>query len=129
MVTAIHRSDELSRSGTDRAPRAISHNHQIFSDDKADLKRKGLLRPIVNGRIRALTWKNDHGGLDMLGIIPSPAGIRFVKRDDEGELASAFVAYTHTRTMFGGHRKWFACPGPTASSMGPTPCGVGGAED
>jgi hypothetical protein len=79
--------------------------------DLADLRRMGLLRPVVNGRIKAITWKNDHGGLDMLGIVPSPRGIRFVKRDDQGKLAGLFVAYTHTPTMFGGFRKWFACPG------------------
>jgi hypothetical protein len=71
----------------------------------------GLLRPIVDGQIRAITWTNDHGGLDKLGIIPSAAGIRFVKRDDQGKLAGVFVAYTNTPTMFGGFRKWFACPG------------------
>jgi hypothetical protein len=81
------------------------------SIDLADLKRMGLLRPIVNGRMRAVTWKTDHGGLDKLGIIPSAQGVQFVKRDDEGKLAGLFVAYTHTPTMFGGHRKWFACPG------------------
>jgi len=75
------------------------------------LKRLGLLKPIVGGHIRAITWKNDHGGLDMLGIIPSPAGIRFVRRDDQGKLAGVFVPYTHTPTMFGGFRRWFACPG------------------
>jgi hypothetical protein len=78
---------------------------------RADLRRMGLLKPIVGGRIRAITWKNDQGGLDMLGIIPSSAGIRFVKRDDEGKLAGVFVSYTYTPTMFGGLRKWFACPG------------------
>jgi hypothetical protein len=66
------------------------------------LKRMGLLKPIVGGRIRAITWKNDHDGLDKLGIIPSARGIQFVKRDDEGKLAGLFVAYTHTPTMFGG---------------------------
>jgi len=30
------------------------------SIDLADLKRMGLLKPIVGGRIRAITWKNDH---------------------------------------------------------------------
>jgi len=71
----------------------------------------GLLKPIAGGRIRAITWKNDQGGLDELGIIPAPAGIRFAKRDDQGALAGLFVAYTYTTTMFGGFRKWFACPG------------------
>ena len=81
------------------------------SIDLADLKRMGLLKPIVGDRIRATTWKNDDGGLDMFGIIPSPGGIRFVKRDDQGKLAGTFVAYSHTPTMFGGFRKWFSCPG------------------
>jgi hypothetical protein len=71
----------------------------------------GLLKPIVGDRIRAISWKNDHDGCDKLGIIPSPRGIQFVKRDDQGKLAGLFVAYTYTPTMFGGHRKWFACPG------------------
>ena len=71
----------------------------------------GLLKPIVGGRIRAITWKNDHGGLDKLGVIPGPGGIRFAKRDDEGKLAGVFLAYISTRTMFGGYRMWFACPG------------------
>ena len=30
---------------------------------------------------------------------------------DQGKLARLFVAYTCTPTMFGGYRKWFACPG------------------
>jgi hypothetical protein len=42
--------------------------------DLADLKRMGLLKPIVGGRIRAITWKNDDDGLDKLSVIPSPAG-------------------------------------------------------
>jgi len=71
----------------------------------------GLLRPIVNGRIRAIAWKNDQGGLDKLGIIPSAKGIQFVKRDDEGKLAGLFVSYTYTTTQFRGFRRWFACPG------------------
>ena len=71
----------------------------------------GLLKPIVGGRIRAITWKRDDGGLDKLGIIPSARGIRFVKRDDEGKLAGLFVPYFYTPAMFGGYRKWFACPG------------------
>jgi len=70
-----------------------------------------LLKPIVDGRIRAITWKNDDGGFDKLGIIPSARGIQFVKRDGEGKLAGLFVAYACTATMFGGCRKWFACPG------------------
>jgi hypothetical protein len=71
----------------------------------------GLLKPIVGDRIRAITWKNDQGGLDKLGIIPSARGIQFVKRDDQGKLAGLFVAYTYTPTMFGGLRKWISCPG------------------
>ena|SRR5262245_39706462 len=58
-----------------------------------------------------MTWKNDHGGFDKLGIIPNARGIQFVKRDDQGKLAGLFVAYTYTPTMFGGVRRWFACPG------------------
>jgi len=71
----------------------------------------GLLKPIVRDRIKAITWKRADGGLDKLGIIPSARGIQFVKRDDQGKLAGLFVAYTCTPTMFGGCRKWFACPG------------------
>lgn len=84
---------------------------ELRSIDLADLKRMGLLKPIVDGRIRAITWKRDDGGLDKLGIIPSAKGIQFVKRDDEGKLVGFFVNYTYTPTMFGGFRKWFACPG------------------
>jgi len=79
--------------------------------DLADLKRMGLLKPIVGGRIKAIVWKNDQGGFDRLGIIPSARGIQFVKRDGEGKLAGLFVRYSYTCTMFGGYRKWFACPG------------------
>ena len=64
----------------------------------------------VGDHIKAITWKNDHGGLDKLGIIPSARGVQFVKRDDEGKLAGLFVVYTCTPTMFGGCRQWFACP-------------------
>jgi len=76
----------------------------------ADLKRMGLLNDIVGGRIRAITWKRDDGGLDKLGFIPNPRGIRFVKLDDEGKLAGLFAPYFYTPAMFGGYRKWFACP-------------------
>src|SRR5262249_1291038 len=98
--------------GSGRSPHldAASKCEHWRSIDLADLKRMGLLKPIVDGRVRAITWKNDHGGLDKLGIIPSARGVQFVKRDDEGKLAGLFVAYTCTRTMFGGYRKWFACP-------------------
>src|SRR5262249_41156629 len=81
------------------------------SIDLADLKRMELLEPIMGDRIRGIMWKNGHGGFDKLGIIPSARGIQFVKRDDQGKLAGLFVAYTWTPTMFGGYRKWFACPG------------------
>src|SRR5262245_37678469 len=37
------------------------------SPRQADLKRMGLLKPIVDGRIKAITWKRDDGGLDKLG--------------------------------------------------------------
>ena len=70
----------------------------------------GLLKPIVGGRIRAITWKRDDGGLDELRIIPSARGVQFVKRD-EGKLNGLLVTYFYTPTMFGGYRKWFACPG------------------
>jgi len=80
------------------------------SIDLSDLKRMGLLKPIVGGRIRAITWKRDDGGLDKLGFIPNPRGIRFVKLDDEGKLAGLFAPYFYTPAMFGGYRKWFACP-------------------
>jgi hypothetical protein len=49
--------------------------------------------------------------LDEFGIIPRARGIQFVKRDDQGKLAGLFVPYFYTPTMFGGYRKWFACPG------------------
>jgi hypothetical protein len=84
---------------------------QWRSIDLADLKRMGLLQPIVDGRFRAITWQNDRGGLDVLGIIPRAKGIQFVKRDDEGKLAGLFVSYTYTSTKFLGYRRWFACPG------------------
>src|SRR5262245_16146707 len=90
------------------APGKAEHWRAI---DLADLRRMGLLKPIVGGRIRAIRWKNADGGLHELGIIPAANGIRFVKRDGEGKLAGLFVAYTYTPTMFGSHHKWFACPG------------------
>src|SRR6516165_4543476 len=46
------------------------------SIDLADLKRMGLLKPIEGGRIRAITWKHADGGVDTLGVIPNPGGIR-----------------------------------------------------
>jgi hypothetical protein len=98
--------------GSGRSPHlgAASKCEHWRSIDLADLKRMELLKPIVGDRIRAITWTNDHGGFDRLGIIPSARGIQLVKRDDEGKLAGLFVAYTYTPTMFGGCRKWFACP-------------------
>src|SRR5215471_15421110 len=81
------------------------------SIDLVDLKRMGLLKPMVGGHVRSITWKHADGGVDTLGVIANPGGIRFIKRDDDGKLAGLFVAYTYTPTMFGGCRKWFACPG------------------
>ena len=98
----------LAATGGASAASKCEHWRSI---DLADLKRMGLLKPIVGDRIRAITWNNDYGGFDKLGIIPSARGIQFVKRDDQGKLAGLFVAYTYTPTMFGGYRKWFACPG------------------
>ena len=111
---------------------AASKCEQWRSIDLADLKRMGLLKPIVGGRIRAITWKNDHGGLDKLGVIPSAGGIRFVKRDDQGKLVGVFVAYTHTPrclAAFASGSHVLGAGGPPASSMVSTACGVGGAED
>ena len=69
----------------------------------------GLLKPIVGGRIRAITWKRDDGGLDELRIIPSARGVQFVKRD-EGKLNGLLVTYFYTPTMFGGYRKVVCMP-------------------
>jgi hypothetical protein len=80
------------------------------SIDLANLKRMGLLRPIAGGNIRAIVWHVD-GRLDKLGVIPEAKGICFVKRDGQGQLSSLFVPYVITSPMFGGHRKWFECPG------------------
>ena len=80
------------------------------SIDLAELKRMGLLKPITGGNIRAIVWNVD-GRLDKLGVIPQAKGICFVKRDGQGQLSSLFVPYVITSTMFGGDRKWFACPG------------------
>jgi hypothetical protein len=80
------------------------------SIDLADLRRMGLLKPITGGRIRAIMWNVD-GWLDKLGVIPEVNGVRFIKRDKEGQLRGLFVAYAVTPTMFGGSRKWFQCPG------------------
>jgi hypothetical protein len=71
----------------------------------------GLLKPVVGGRIKAITWNRADGGLDKLGVTPSASGIQFAKREDEGMLAGVFVPFTYTSTMFRGYRKWFACPG------------------
>jgi hypothetical protein len=45
---------------------AASKCEEWRSIDLADLKCMGLLKPIVDGRIRAITWKRDDGGLDKL---------------------------------------------------------------
>jgi hypothetical protein len=79
--------------------------------DLVDLRRMGLLKPIVGWRIRGIMWKRKDGGRDEVGVIPGASGILFVKRGNEGKLASLLVTYTFTATMFGGHRKWFSCPG------------------
>ena len=80
------------------------------SIDLADLKRMGLLKPIAGGNIRAVVWHVD-GRVDKLGVIPGAKGVRFIKRDADGQLWGLFVPYVITTTMFGGHRKWFECPG------------------
>jgi hypothetical protein len=79
------------------------------SIDLADLKRMGLLKPIVAGNVRAVLWEVD-GRVDRLGVVPGKDGVRFVKRDDQGQLWGLFVPYVITPTMFGGHRTWFECP-------------------
>lgn len=78
--------------------------------DLAELRRMGLLKPITGGRIRAIVWNVD-GRVDKLGVIPLPHGIRFIKRDEHGNLRGLFVPYLVTSTMFGGERRWFQCPG------------------
>ena len=80
------------------------------SIDLAELKRMGLLKPIAGGNIRAVVWNVD-GRVDELGVIPGAKGVRFIKRDADGQLWGLFVPYVITTTMFGGHRKWFECPG------------------
>ena len=80
------------------------------SIDLADLARWGLLEPTVGGTVRAIVW-DDGGRVDRLGVVPEQNGVRFIKRDGEGQLWGLLVYYINTRTMFGGHRKWFACPG------------------
>jgi hypothetical protein len=80
------------------------------SIDLAELKRTGLLKPIAGGNIRAIVWHVERR-LDKLGVIPGANGVRFVKRDNQGQLSSLFVPYVITSTMFGGLRKWFECPG------------------
>jgi hypothetical protein len=70
----------------------------------------GLLKPIVGGNVRAVVWHVD-GRLDKLGVVPGKTGVLFIKRDDDGQLWALFVPYVTTTTMFGGHRKWFQCPG------------------
>ena len=83
----------LGGIGSGRSPHlgAASKCEHWRSIDLADLKRMGLLKPIVGNRIRAITWKNDRGGFDKLGIIPSARGIQFVKRDDQGKLAGRML--------------------------------------
>src|SRR5262245_44201321 len=56
--------------GSGRSLGAASKCEHWRSIDLADLKRMGLLKPIVDGRIRAITWKNDHGG--QVGHHPEP---------------------------------------------------------
>jgi hypothetical protein len=58
-------------AGSTKVVRAASKCEHWRSIDLADLKRMGLLKPFVGGRIKAITWKRDDGGLDQLGIIPS----------------------------------------------------------
>jgi hypothetical protein len=113
VISAKTRMATVGSIGTGRSHHlgAASKCEHWRSIDLADLKRMGLLKPIVSSRVRAITWKNDHGGIDTLDVIPSPGGIRLIKRDEQGKLAGVFVAYTHTPTMFAGYCKWFACPG------------------
>jgi hypothetical protein len=80
------------------------------SIDLADLKRMGLLKPVVGGNVRVIVWSVG-GRLDRLGVIPMAQGIRFIKCDNEGQLSSLFVPYIITQTMFEGQRKWLECPG------------------
>src|SRR5262249_18254901 len=112
MISAKTRIATVGGIGSGRSHHlgAADKCEQWRSIDLAHLKRMGLLKPIAGGRIKAIVWKNDHGGFDKLGIIPSARGIQFVKLDDQGKLAGLVVAYAYTPTMFGGYLKWFACP-------------------
>src|SRR5262249_29945856 len=134
MISAKTRIATVGGIGSGRSHHlsAADKCEQWRSIDLAHLKRMGLLKPIAGGRIKAITWKYDQGGLDKLGIIPSPAGIRFVKRDDEGKLAATFVAYTHTPISLAASASGSVAldaEGPPASSTGSTVCGVGAVED
>ena len=95
MISAKTRMATMGGIGSGRSLHvgAASKCEHWRSIDLADLKRMGLLKPIVGGRIRAITWKNDHGGRDRLGIIPGSAGIRFVKHDNQGKLVEPTTRY------------------------------------
>jgi hypothetical protein len=96
-------------SGRTNQVGAAGKCEQWRSVDLTEPRRMGLLKPTADA-IRAIVW--DVGGrLDKLGVIPAEDGVRFIKRDAEGQLHGLFVAYVTTSTMFGGHRKWFGCPG------------------
>jgi hypothetical protein len=73
--------------GTITSPRRGDKCEHWRNIDLADLKRMGLLKPIVGDRIRAITWDNDRGRFDKLGIMTTARSIQFVKRDDQGKLA------------------------------------------
>jgi hypothetical protein len=77
--------------GSERSPHlgAASKCEHWRSIDLADLKRMGLLKPIVGDRIRAITWKNDHGGVDK-PFTETEKGPQNLVRTSQGEDTASY---------------------------------------
>jgi hypothetical protein len=99
------------------------------SVDLADLRRMGLLRPVVGGNIRAMVW-DDGDRVDRLGVVPARNGIRFIKRDDQDQCFGVCLSATSPRRRCSAPIELgssaLAVDGPAAFCTAATACAVGG---
>jgi hypothetical protein len=78
--------------------------------DLAWLERQEMLKP---GGRSSIKWTYAYGAAVSVGVVSSSDCVQFTYRHGTGhtvEQAREVISFTHTRTCFGGRRRWFACP-------------------
>jgi hypothetical protein len=77
--------------------------------DLATLRRSHMLKP---GAVGSITFRGSEKPDRLLVFAKADrAGLLFIKRRPDGELAKLFVRFTYTPAAFNGWRAWFCCPG------------------